>query len=62
MCVCMHVYTLRVEYYRLCVQDDKQYGMILEVIKNDSLRQIEKERSVTLSLSVCLSVCVSVCQ
>jgi len=25
-------------------QDDKQYGVILEVIKNDALRQIEKER------------------
>ena len=49
------------------VQDDKQYEMILEVIKNDSLRQIEKERSaqhtasVCLSLYVSLSVCLSVC-
>jgi len=44
--------------------------MILEVIKNDALRQIEKERSVAASLRAylpvsffdLLSVCTSLCQ
>jgi len=38
------------------VQDDKQCGMILEVIKNDALRQMEKERLGTVRL--CMSGCV----
>ena len=29
---------------RLLLQDDKQYALIMEVIKNDSLRQIEREK------------------
>ena len=44
--------------------------MILEVIKNDALRQIEKERSVAASLRAylpvsffdLLSLCTSLCQ
>ena len=49
---------------RCRVQDDKKYSVILEVIKNDALRQIEKERSehccAIVRPSVRLSVSINV--